>query len=96
MIAPRRDTVARVLKLVDQAGPNGIDLGGFAAKWPTRLPKGRDRKTNAPIGRFLGDLVRSGLLVKDILGQYTVTKAGRVTLADFEAEVEKSRGRERP
>jgi len=92
MMAPRRDTVARALKLVGTGGKDGLSVAAFAARWPTRkAKKDGPRKATGPIGQFLSYLATEGLLTRDILGQYTVTGAGLAVLQVFEAEVARSR-----
>ena len=80
-----RDTIVEALSIIRRGGPLGLTLAEFAARWPTRLPAGKARKTLRGVGQVTGALVHSGLAQRSSAGRrprFTVTAAGQAFLDD--------------
>ena len=71
--------MVEALKIIRSGGEDGLLLDEFAAQWPSQLPKGVKRKTNASVAQLLGLLVNDGLLDRSALGRwgrFTLTRKG--------------------
>ena len=85
MIAPNPTTIIEALRIVGSGGYLGLPLAEFAAKWPGKLPRGVKRRSLAPMGQFLGQLVTRGYLRRSgsrRMPRFTLTRAGDAMLAD--------------
>ena len=85
MMSPKIETVVEALKIVRTGGDLGLLLGEFSAKWPTRLGKGKVRKSNGPVAQFLSGLVDQGLVDRSahgLRGRFTLTPAGERFLVE--------------
>lgn len=83
MLSPTQSTIVAALAIVRAGGAEGLSLAAFAARWPSSLPKGRQRRTLASVAQLLGGLVRAGLVARTALGphgRFTLTRAGEEML----------------